>query len=75
MLSASSRRLDARRRYRRQRLVRNLTSAETWVLVALGVIILVLALWLMSYVLDPLQDPVRAAIDLVRLGPASRGPR
>jgi hypothetical protein len=44
-------------------------------MVALGVIVLVIALWLMSYFLESLDDPVRAAMDLVRLGPKSRGPR
>jgi len=44
-------------------------------MVALGVIVLVIALWLMSYFLDSLKDPVRAAMDLVRLGPKSHGPR
>ena len=44
-------------------------------MLALGVIVLVIALWLMSYFLDSLKDPVNAAMDLVRLGPKSRGPR
>lgn len=44
-------------------------------LVALGSIVLVIVLWLMSYFLESLMDPVRAAIDLVKLGPKSRGPR
>jgi len=59
----------------RQRFVRQLTSTETWAMVALTAIVLVIVLWLLSYFLDSLKDPVRAAMDLVRLGPKSRGPR
>jgi len=55
--------------------VRRLTSTETWAMVALAAIVLVIVLWLLSYFLDSLKDPVRAAMDLVRLGPRSRGPR
>ena len=43
-------------------------------MVALAGIVLVIGLWLMSYFLESLTDPVRAALDLVRLGPKSRGP-
>jgi len=39
-LPASPRRLEARRRYRRQRLARTFASSETWAMVALGVILL-----------------------------------
>jgi hypothetical protein len=74
-LPASPRRLEARRRYRRKQVVRGLTSSETWVLVALGIIVLAIALWILAYFLDSLEDPVRAALDLVRLGPTSRGSR
>jgi len=45
------------------------------VLVALGIIVLAIALWILAYFLDSLEDPVRAALDLVRLGPTSRGSR
>ncbi|HEV8586698.1 MAG TPA: hypothetical protein VGT02_17145 [Methylomirabilota bacterium] len=41
----------------------------------LGAIVLVLVLWVMSYFLESMKDPVNAAMDLVRLGPKSRGPR
>jgi hypothetical protein len=75
MLPASPRRLEARRRHRREQLVRRLASSETWGMVALGAIVVVIALWLMSYFLESLKDPVNAAMDLVRLGPKSRGPR
>jgi hypothetical protein len=44
-------------------------------MVGLVGIVLVIVLWLMSYFLESLGDPVRAAMDLVRLGPKSRGPR
>jgi hypothetical protein len=73
-LPASPRRLDARRRDRRRRFLRRFTSGETWAMVALAGIVLVIGLWLMSYFLESLTDPVRAALDLVRLGPKSRGP-
>jgi hypothetical protein len=73
MLSASPRRLEARRRHHRKRVVARLTSADTWAMVALGGIVLVIVLWLMSYFLESLKDPVNAAMDLVRLGPKSRG--
>jgi hypothetical protein len=44
-------------------------------MVALGIVVLAIALWIMAYFLESLADPVRAAMDLVRLGPTSRGTR
>lgn len=76
-LPQSVREMEARRRRRaRQDFVRNLRrrlgSSDTWGILALVVIAVVLAAWLSTFALDALTNPVQAALDLVRLGPKSR---
>jgi hypothetical protein len=76
-LPMSVRQLEARRRRRARRdlarnLRRRLASSETWGIIVLVAIGLVLALWLTTHALDALTNPVQAALDLVRLGPKSR---
>jgi len=64
--------MGARRRHERRRLLRMLASSETWVLIALGAVCVVLVLWLATHFLEALTNPVQSAIDLVRFGPKSR---
>jgi hypothetical protein len=76
-LPHSVRQMEARRRRRaRQDFVRTfrrrLASSDTWGVLALVVIAVVLAAWLSTFALDALTNPVQAALDLVRLGPKSR---